>query len=92
MVKPGDRFTIPLLDAEPGTEITLDDVLVFKGEGDVQIGRPKVEGARVTAKVVGHTHNPKIMVYKFIKRENYRRKRGHKQPMTEIEITQVGMA
>jgi len=92
IVKPGDRLIVPLLSAEPGKDIELNDVLVMKGEGDVQIGTPTVENARVTAKVIAHTHTSKVMVFKFIKRENYRRKKGHKQQVTEIEITKVGAA
>ena len=55
------------------------------------VGAPQVAGAVVEAKVVEHTRNPKVMIGKFIRRENYRRKKGHKQKMTEIEITRIGL-
>ena len=88
----GDKFVVPLLKAEPGVEVRFDDVLALRTENEVLIGRPRVGNAFVAAKVVEHTRNPKITIMKFIRRENYRRKKGHKQHMTMIEITGVGQA
>jgi large subunit ribosomal protein L21 len=92
LVKEGDKLAVPLLDAEPGSAVRFDDVLLLKNEGDPIIGRPKIDNALVEAKVIAHVRNPKITIFKFIKRENYRRKKGHRQPMTEIEIAKIGQA
>ena len=92
LVKEGDKLEIPLLKAEAGSTISLDDVLLLKTDSEVMIGQPKVANARVEAKVLGDIRRDKVTIFKFIKRENYRRKKGHKQPMTEIEISRVGLA
>jgi large subunit ribosomal protein L21 len=92
IMKEGDKLTIPLLDAEPGSVVKFDDVLFLKTDAEVMIGCPKVANALVEAKVVAHVTTPKVLIYKFIKRENYRRKKGHKQHMTEVEVSRVGLA
>lgn len=91
-VSEGERVSVPRLEAEPGADVKLEDVLLLKSDKEVLVGTPQVAGALVEAKVVKHTRNPKVMIGKFIRRENYRRKKGHKQPMTEIEITRIGRA
>jgi len=89
VVSEGERVRVSLRPEEPGASLKLDDVLLLKGEQDVVIGAPRVAGAVVEAKVIDHVRNPKVMIGKFTRRENYRRKKGHKQQMTEIEITRI---
>ena len=91
LVQEGEKVSVPRLASEAGAKVTLDDVLLLKTDKDVLVGTPRVPGATVEAKVVEHTRNPKVMIGKFIRRENYRRKKGHKQPMTEIEVTRIGL-
>lgn len=88
-VKEGDAFNVEKLEAEAGSEITFDEVLAI-GEGDsIRVGAPAVEGASVSAKVVKHGRLKKIIVFKFKRRKNYKRKRGHRQHFTRIQITTI---
>jgi large subunit ribosomal protein L21 len=85
---PGEKLRIPRLDSEVGKKVTFDKVLLVKN-GDTQIGRPYVEGASITAEIVGHGRYEKIIVFKFKKRNRYKRTRGHRQTYTEIEIKDI---
>ncbi len=78
---------VPRLSAPAGKTVTLDRVLMFVDGDQVKIGQPTVEGALVEAKVLKHTLGEKIIVYKQKRRKNYRRKRGHRQHLTQLEIT-----
>ena len=89
IVKEGDRVVVPLVDAEPGSTVKFDEVLLLNSDVGLQIGKPLVKGAAVEAKVFRQTREAKKMVFKFIKRENYRIKKGHKQPVTEVDITRI---
>lgn len=91
LVKEGDKLQVPLLKADPGSIVKLDDVLLLKTDTDVMVGTPTVTNAVVEAKVIGEARRPKVTIFKFIKRENYRRKKGHKQVVTEVEIARVGL-
>lgn len=92
VISEGERVIVSLRKEEPGASLKLDDVLLLRNEHEAVIGTPRVAGAVVEAKVIDHVRNPKVMIGKFTRRENYRRKKGHKQPMTEIEITRIGQA
>ncbi|MGM0559407.1 MAG: 50S ribosomal protein L21 [Myxococcota bacterium] len=90
-VQPGDEFNIEkLADLEQGGEVTFDRVLAV-GEGEeLQIGKPFVDGASVTAKVlVAEGKGRKKIIFKKKRRKGYRRKRGHRQPFTRVRITEV---
>ena len=76
------------LAGDVGATLTFDEVLMLGGE-KVSIGTPLVSGAKVTATIVAQDRDKKIIVFKFRRRKNYRRKRGHRQPFTEIKITGV---
>lgn len=86
---PGVRLRIPSLDAEPGESVTFDDVLLAQDGDDVQIGTPALEGASVTAEVLRHGRDDKIIVFKRKRRKGYRKKQGHRQGFTEIRIDDV---
>lgn len=85
----GITLKVPTLEGEPGAKVTFEDVLLMGGGDKVKAGTPTVKGAKVTAQIVRHARGDKIVVYKFRRRENYRRKRGHRQGFTEIKITEV---
>lgn len=90
-VQPGDEFNIEkLADAEKGGEVTFEEVLAV-GEGeDLEIGKPLVDGATVTAEVVvAQGKGRKKVIFKKKRRKGYRRKRGHRQPFTRVRITEV---
>jgi large subunit ribosomal protein L21 len=92
VVSEGERVKVSLRKEEPGATVKLEDVLLLRDDKGAFIGTPLVAGAVVEARVIEHVRNPKVMIGKFTRRENYRRKKGHKQPMTEIEITRIGRA
>ena len=77
------------MDAEPGSKVTFDEVLLTSDGDKVKAGAPLVKGASVEAEVVGETKGEKIYVFKFKRRKNYRRKTGHRAKFTEIKITDV---
>lgn len=88
-VSEGDVVFIEKLNVEENAEITFDKVLLA-GEGDtVKIGAPTVEGATVSAKVLGNGKAKKVIVFKMKRKKNERKRRGHRQPYTKVEITAV---
>lgn len=87
-VTEGDRLRVEKLPGDVGAAITFGEVLMIGGD-KISIGKPLVSGAKVTATIVAQDRAKKIIVFKFRRRKNYRRKRGHRQPFTEIKITGV---
>ena len=85
----GDLIDVEKLDVPVGEKITIDDVLMVYGGGEVRVGSPKVEGAAIIAEVVAHGKDRKVIVYKFKRRKNYRRKRGHRQYYTRLRIEEI---
>lgn len=88
-VEPGKTIRIPSLTAEVGDTVTFDEVLLASADGEVQVGAPTVEGAAVTGEVVAHGKGEKIIVFKWKRRKNYRRKQGHRQKFTEVRIGEI---
>lgn len=85
----GDILKIEKLDAEKGTTVELDQVLMV-GEGeDVKVGAPYLKGGKVTATVVEHGRGEKIRIIKFRRRKHHRKQMGHRQDFTRIEITGI---
>ncbi len=87
----GDVVRLPALDAESGDTVTFDEVLLGAAGGDVMIGRPRLEGAAVRAQVLRHGRADKIVVFKFKRRKNYRRKTGHRQGFTEVRVSEIDL-
>jgi large subunit ribosomal protein L21 len=85
----GKTIRLPLMDAEAGSTVTFDEVLLSSDGDTVRTGAPLVKGAKVVAEVVGQGKEPKIYVFKFKRRKNYRRKTGHRQKYTEVRITDL---
>ncbi len=89
-VAEGDVVFFEKLEAEEGKKVTFDKVvLVSEEEGKIQIGNPYVKGIKVEGKVVSHGKAKKILVFKYKAKKNYRRKQGHRQPYTKVEITGI---
>ena len=88
-VQKDDVIKVEKLDAEAGATLTLDQVLLV-GEGEKStIGAPLVAGAAVVVEVVEHTRGPKIIIFKKKRRQNYRRRKGHRQDLTVLRITEI---
>jgi len=89
MVKPNEIVDVPLLELEPGTVISCDEVLAYSDGTDVRVGKPLVEGVKVVGEVVSHGREAKVMLYKMKRRKNYRKKQGHKQHYTRLIIKEI---
>jgi large subunit ribosomal protein L21 len=87
-VEKSDVIYVEKLDAQEGDEVQFDVMLVGKDEGAV-IGKPLVAGASVTGKVVKQVKSAKILVYKYKAKKNERKRQGHRQPYTKVEITAI---
>jgi large subunit ribosomal protein L21 len=85
----GKTLRLPLINAEAGTQVTFDEVLLSSDGDTIKAGTPLVKGASVVGEVVGQGKEPKIYVFKFKRRKNYRRKTGHRQKYTEVRITDL---
>ena len=88
-VAPGDSIEVPLMDAEVGTEITLEGVLAVRNGEDFNVGSPVVAGAAVKAKVSRHARGEKVRVFKFTRRHGAERRKGHRQDFTQLYIRAI---
>lgn len=88
-VAEGDVLNVEKLNVEAGEEVVFEEVLTVVNEADVKIGQPVVEGAKVVAKVVEHGKGEKILVFKYKAKSNYRKRQGHRQPYTKVEISKI---
>jgi large subunit ribosomal protein L21 len=88
-VREGDRITIDRRDGEAGAEVVFDQVLLVANDDGATIGTPLVTGARVVGKVERQFRDKKIIIQKFRRRKNMRRRRGHRQSYTTVQITSV---
>jgi len=89
-VEQGQQIDLALLDsAEPGSEIELDEVLLVSGDETVRVGSPLVEGARVRARVVGDIKGEKILVFRYRNKKRFRRRKGHRQQYTRVQINEI---
>ena len=91
-VAEGDVVFFEKLDAEEGKKYTFDKVILVSDEGKVQVGNPYVKGVKVEGKVVSHGKHKKIIVFKMKAKKNERKKQGHRQPYTKVEITSIKLA
>ena len=85
----GKTLRLPLMDAEPGTKVTFDDVLLSSDGQTIRAGTPRVAGAKVEAEVIGDAKGEKLYIFKFKRRKNYRRKTGHRQKFTDVRVTDI---
>ncbi len=84
-----DTITVMTLEGEPGDIVTFDNVLLLAGDGEPALGAPFVEGACVAGEIVAQTRGPKVIAFKKRRRQNSKRKRGHRQDLTLVKITEV---
>jgi large subunit ribosomal protein L21 len=84
------KYYVPRLKNEPDSEITFSNVLLLSGDNGVKVGSPYVEGVTVTAKVIDHVKDDKVIVFKKKRRTGYDKFNGHRQHLTRIEITKIG--
>jgi len=88
-VQPEQTLDVDRLAAEAGALVEFREVLLVGGDGDVQLGNPFVEGARVVAEVLDQGRGKKILVFKYKNKTRYRRRHGHRQAYTRLAIKQI---
>ena len=88
-VAEGDVIMVEKLAANEGEAVTFDQVLTVVKDDEVVVGKPLVEGAKVTAKVEAQGKDKKILVFKYKAKSNYRRRQGHRQPFTKVVIEKI---
>ena len=86
----GDRIVVDRLAAEAGSEIELGEVLLHKDGDNSVCGTPCLQNINVRGKIVKHSRQPKVVVFKYKRRKNYKRTKGWKQPCSEVEVTSIG--
>ncbi len=84
-----DKIIVSNIDADEGSRIILDQVLLLANDGEVTVGAPTVSGAVIGATVLRQTRGPKIMVFRRKRRKNFRRVRGHRQDLTLLQIDEI---
>lgn len=83
-------YYVPRLAGKIESEVTFDDILLLGDDKKVKVGDPTVKDAKVTAKVLEHLKDKKVIVFKKKRRKSYRKFNGHKQQLTKIEVTKIG--
>jgi len=89
LVSPGDKIKIEKLNKEEGKEVTFTDVLLLEKSKKLEIGTPKVKGAKVVGKILKQDKAKKIIILKYKPKTRYKKKTGHRQPFTEVEILKI---
>ncbi len=89
-VEENAKYYVPRIDADPESDLTFDNVLVYSDGKKTSVGNPSVKGLKVQVKVLEHVQDDKVVVFKKKRRKNYRRFNGHRQQLTKIEITKIG--
>jgi large subunit ribosomal protein L21 len=88
-VQEGDNIFVEKLASDVDSEVVFDQVLAVVDDGDVKVGSPVVEGAKVTAKVLEQGKEKKVLVFKYKAKSDYRRRQGHRQPYTKVVIEKI---
>ena len=88
-VSQGQRIRVEKLNADEGATVDLDKVLIVTNGEDIKLGKPYVEGGKVTATIKAHGRGKKVMIIKFRRRKHHKKTQGHRQNYTEIEITGI---
>ena len=90
-VAEGDVIKVEKLAVEEGQEYSFDKVLVVAKDSDVTVGAPYVAGAKVSASVLGEGKAKKVIVYKYKSKKGFHKKKGHRQPLTELQIKAISL-
>lgn len=88
-VSEGDTLRVEKLDGQVGDKLSFDDVLLVGGNGGIKIGTPTLPNVKVTAEIVEQKKAKKVIVFKKRRRKGYRRKRGHRQQLTTLKVTEI---
>lgn len=89
LVRSGDKIKVEKLDAKEGGEFIFPEVLLYGNEKSLKIGSPLIKDVKVSAKVLKHGKGEKLIIFKYKSKKRYKRKIGHRQQFTEVEITKI---
>ncbi len=88
-VEPEAVIEVARLTGEPGASLTFDQVLLLAEGDSISVGQPYVAGASLTAEVVEHFRGPKVRIFKYKRRNDYRKRRGHRDDLTRLRVTGI---
>ena len=88
-VEKDKKLFVHQLDAKEGDSVDFEKVLLVDNDGAVTVGTPTVNGAKITAKVLAHVQGDKVIVFKKKRRKTYRKKNGHRQQFTQIQVETI---
>ena len=88
----GARLRVPRQSGDSGAKLSFDDILLISNSDSIQVWKPNVSGAKVTATILNHGRERKILVYKKKRRKGYQRKNGHRQWYTEVEVQKIQLS
>ena len=89
VVTPGKKLKIEKLPAEEGSDVVFQEVLLLEGQNGLEIGTPLVPGAKVQGKILKQAKAKKVVIFKFKAKKREKKKRGHRQPYSEVQITSI---
>ncbi len=85
----GEVYRLEKLEGEVGSEVVFDRILAVSENEETEVGAPYLDNAQVKARVLSHGKNKKIVVFKYKPKKNYRRKKGHRQPYTQVVVEKI---
>jgi len=88
-VTPDAVLEVPQLVGEPGANLTFDRVLLVGNGEKISVGQPAVKGASVAVEILEHLRGPKLRIFKYKRRNDYRRRKGHRDSLTRIRVTAI---
>jgi large subunit ribosomal protein L21 len=88
-VEPDTVIQVPRLAGEPGAQLTFEQVLLVADGDSLAVGQPYVKGASLTVEVVDHFRGPKVWIFKYKRRQDYRKRRGHRDELTRLRVTGI---
>ncbi len=91
IVSPGQKIKIEKIEAKEGSEIVFDEVLLLEKNKKTEIGTPLIKGAKVTGKILSQGKAKKVIVFKYKAKTRYKKKKGHRQLFTEVEIKSINL-
>lgn len=90
-VTPDEVIAVPRMAGEPGKKVTFQNVMLVSDGDKITVGKPFVSGASLTVEVVEHFRGPKLKIFKFKRRREYRRRRGYRDELTRLRVTGIGL-
>ena len=88
-VTPDEVLDLPLMSGEPGAKLTFDQLLILGDGSRIAVGQPYIKGASATLEVLEQLRGPKLRIFKFKRRREYRRRRGYRDELTRVRVTAI---